>query len=224
MLTINRAPVSGLFGSWDARPPQVLAHRQPNLLSTDLDHRARVSRREVALLVEDAVVGEVHLAVDRKHSPTAEHRRRVIDLPRLLREPDDGDDPLDISRKLAQRVRRVLQKVLAQQQILGRVAGERELGEQHELRALRLRGGYARTNAPRITGDVADSRVQLAERQAHYGLAAALPVATARGAARFVVLAREGRRLAFGGLAARESRRIARSSSCAIVSRSGSAS
>ena len=67
----------GLLRGWSARLPQVLAHRQPDGLPTHIDHRARVSRREVALLVEDAVVGKVDLAVDRAHSATVEHRRAL---------------------------------------------------------------------------------------------------------------------------------------------------
>ncbi len=72
MLRISRAPAVGLLGGGGPGPPQVLAHRQPDGLPAHLDHRARVPRREVALLVEDAVVGQVHLAVDRAHrSPSA---------------------------------------------------------------------------------------------------------------------------------------------------------
>ncbi len=46
-----------------------------------------------------------------------------------------------------------------------------------------LRGGDARTDALRVAGDVADGGVHLAERQAHYCLAVALPAARVRLAA-----------------------------------------
>ena len=59
------------------------------------------------------------------------------------------------------------EEVLAQQQILGGVAGEGELGKQHEVRALRPRLLNTRADAPRVARDVANGGVHLAERQAH---------------------------------------------------------
>ena len=133
-----------LFCRRSARPPQVLADRQPDGLPPDVDHRARVSGHEVALLVEDAVVGEMHLAVDRAHAAVGEHRggvvharglrgaeellallfirprfglrtRRALCRAHPLGVPDHGDDPLHAGRQLLQRSGGVLQEVLAQQ-------------------------------------------------------------------------------------------------------------
>ncbi len=51
--------------------PDVLADGQPDAVPADVDHRAAASGLEVALLVEDAVVGQVDLAVDRVDRPSA---------------------------------------------------------------------------------------------------------------------------------------------------------
>ena len=59
------------------------------------------------------------------------------------------------------------EEVLAQQQILGRVAGERELGKQHQVGALRQRRLAPGADALGVGGDVADRGVHLTEGQAH---------------------------------------------------------
>ena len=47
---------------------------------------------EVALLVEDAVVGQADLAVDRLQLAVGEHGGRVVDVVGALGEADDRDD------------------------------------------------------------------------------------------------------------------------------------
>ena len=76
---------------------------RPTALLADLDHRAAVARLEVALLVEDAVVGQEDLAVDRVHDAVGEHGGGVVDVLRALGKADDGDDPLGLGGELAQR-------------------------------------------------------------------------------------------------------------------------
>ena len=91
---------------------------------------------EVAQLVEDAVVGQVDLAVARLHLAVGEDRRGVVDVLGALGVADDRDDaasPAAASR--SQRRARVGEEVLLEQEVLGRIAGQRELGEADELRA-----------------------------------------------------------------------------------------
>ncbi len=71
--------------------PDVLAHGQPDALGADVDHGAGGSGLEVALLVEDAVVGQVDLAVDRVDGPVGEYGGGVVDVLGTLGEADDGD-------------------------------------------------------------------------------------------------------------------------------------
>ena len=71
-----------------------------------------------------------------------------------------GGDPLD-------RRARVGEEVLLEQQVLGRVAGDAELGEERELRAGLARARELLAHLGLVAGDVADGGVDLGERDAH---------------------------------------------------------
>ena len=158
----------GLGGGGRAGHPEVLAHRQTDALGADVDHRRLIARREVALFVEHAVVGQVDLAVGRPDSPVGEDRRRVVQPPgRRLGKADECGDTSHLLRQLIERSAHVAQEALAQQQVLGGIAGECELAEQDQLGAGVARGEHAVAYALRVARDVADRGVHLAERQAH---------------------------------------------------------
>ena len=80
----RRAGERLLAGRW-SRLPDVLAHGQPIRLPVELDDRAAGAGLEVALLVEDAVVGQVDLAVDRVDLAARPARRRSCRRPRPAR-------------------------------------------------------------------------------------------------------------------------------------------
>ena len=73
--------------------PDVLADREADGHAVQLEAGRRIARLEVALLVEHPVVGQVHLAVDRRHLAVGEHGGGVVDVVGALREPDQRDDP-----------------------------------------------------------------------------------------------------------------------------------
>ena len=133
----------------------------------DVDDRTGRARLEVALLVEHAVVGQVDLAVDRVDRPVGEDGGGVVDVLGALGEADDGDEPVRLAGQLAQRGGGVGEEVLLEQQVLGRVAGEGELGEQHQLGARVAGRAHSRADALGVAGDVADGGVHLAEGEAH---------------------------------------------------------
>ena len=60
-----------------ARLPDVLADGQRDVDAADPDHLQRVARHEVAVLVEDAVVGQVVLEVRGHHPAAVQDRQRV---------------------------------------------------------------------------------------------------------------------------------------------------
>ena len=124
---------------------------------------------EVALLVEHAVVRQHRLAVDRVHGAVGEHGERVVDVLGALGEADQRDDPLGRGRDVGERLLGGLQEVLLEQQVLGRVAGERELGEQHQLGAGVARAGDVLAHQARVALEVADARVDLRERERQRG-------------------------------------------------------
>ena len=91
-------------------------------------------RREVALLVEHRVVRQQLLAVDAVHPPVRAHRGRVVAAsPAGSREPDDRGAPAGARRDLLERLAGAGDERRAQQQILGRIAGDRQLGEHDEV-------------------------------------------------------------------------------------------
>jgi hypothetical protein len=131
--------------------------------------RGAAALLEVALLVEDAVVRQVHLAVHRLHRAVGEHRRGVVDVEVALGEAHDGDDALRVLGQAVERRARVAQEVLLEEQVLGRIADERALGEEHELRTRLARRADLRGDALGVAGDVAHHRVHLGHGDAQHG-------------------------------------------------------
>ncbi len=180
----QRGAGEGLLGGGRAGLPDVLAHRQPEAVLAEGEHGPRRSGPEVAVLVEHPVVGEMDLAVDRVNGSVGEHGRGVVDMLGPLGEPDDRDDAVRLGGQLAQRRARIGEEVLAQQQILGRIAGERELGEQHQISfGVACRVACRRACARRCRAMSPDRGVHLTERQAHvmpFARPAWTPVASGR--------------------------------------------
>ena len=156
-------------GARRTRLPDVLADRDPDAMLAELDQRTGAAGLEVALLVEDAVVGQQDLAVDARHAPVGEHRRGVVDVGGALRKADDRDEPRVCSGEAVDRRARVAQEVLLVEQVLGRVAGDRQLAEQRQVRLLIARAAERRLDRGLVGGDVAHRGIQLAERQAQRG-------------------------------------------------------
>ena len=168
-MTISAAPASASSESGEPGHPQVLAHREADPRLAEVEHRAPVAGLEVALLVGHAVVPQPRLAVDRADLAAGDHRDRVEDVLRALREADHGDDPVHVAGDRLERLARVAQEVLLEQQVLGRVAGDGQLGREHELGAAVARG-LDRAGDPRgVALHVADDAVELGEREAERG-------------------------------------------------------
>ncbi len=121
---------------------------------------------EVALLVEDAVVRQPVLAVERLHLAVGHDRERVVDVLDALGRADERDDALGLARDVERRLARRLEEVLLEQQVLRRVAGDRELGEEHELGALVAGARDPLADLARVALEVADAGVDLGERDA----------------------------------------------------------
>ena len=145
MLTISFAPAARLLGGGRARAPRCPRRPSPRCGARRPRSPRPPSRPEVALLVEHAVVGQMHLAVDRAHARRRARPRRCRRRSRALGEADDRDQPLAPAAPARRAPRARPRGSAPQQQILGRIAGERELGEQHEL----ARPRRARRASPR---------------------------------------------------------------------------
>ena len=202
MFTMSRAPASA--SSLSGGPGCQMSSQigQADLHAVDLDERRPGALLEVADLVEDAVVGQVDLAVDGLHRAVGQDRRAVEDVVGALGEADDGDDVVHLGGDPVQRRAHVAQDVLLEQEVLGRVAAQRQLGEEHELRAGLARLAQPRAHERLVAGDVADDRVHLDQGEAH-------PVGGGGGVPRGAGLARVGTAAPGPGTACRARRRAA---------------
>ena len=154
--------------------PDVLADRQPDLGPADIDRHRLIAGSEVALLVEDGVVRQPALAIDVAHAAVGEHRQRVVGLPVTvlaggrLGEADQGDDPGHAPRQLLEhRAIPGLDEVALEVEVLGRVAGDAELGEDDEVGAALACPADPIGDLGRVAVDVPDGGVDLGERDAH---------------------------------------------------------
>ena len=160
---------------WRARHPDVLTDRQANRRPADLDRRRLDPGDEVALLVEDRVVGQPALTVDGAHRTLAEHRERVVGLAGIptagdrLGEADQGDDLADVAGELLDRPAVRLDEVALQVEVLGGVARQAELGEDHQLGSLGAGAADPLGDLRCVAVEVADGRVDLGQGYAHAG-------------------------------------------------------
>src|SRR5215213_4072797 len=86
--------------------------------------------------------------------------------PGPLGEAHDGDDPRRLGGDAVHGLARVGEKVLLEQEVLRRVAGDGELGEQDELGACGPGTAQVVEHAPLVAGDVPDHGVHLGQRDA----------------------------------------------------------
>ena len=113
--------------------PDVLADRRPDEHVAEAQQEEVVARREVAVFVEDAVVRQVALAVDAAHLAVREHEAGVEEVGVEVRRADERGDAVRRLRDLVDRAPRGADEPGAEQQVLGRVAGDDELGEEDEV-------------------------------------------------------------------------------------------
>ena len=121
---------------------------------------------EVAVLIKDAVVGQVDLVVDAHELAVAGEGGGVVDLVALAvhKADDDGDAPGG-GDDLIEGGEVVADEGGLEEQVLGRVAGEHELGEGDEV-GLPLAGLLdAAQDDAGVAGDVADGGVHLRQGQ-----------------------------------------------------------
>ena len=140
---------------------------RPMVVPPTRDHGRGIADLEVALLVEHAVVRQEDLAVDRPHLSVGQHGERVVDVLRVLREPDQRDHPLDVARDAIERAAAGLQEVRFQQQVLRRITVDRQLGEDDDLRAGLGRLAEVVADLGGVPIDVAHRDVDLGEGEAH---------------------------------------------------------
>ena len=160
----------GLVEDGPRRVPRVLADAHPH---PNPAHRPQAGGLpavgEVALFVEHGVVGQVALVVHPAHLAVGAHRGCVPQVSVHVDEPHHRHAPPGVGRHLLQRSAVVGDEAGLEQQVLRRVAGDGQLGEHRQVAPGRL-GLVERLGDPRhVVGQVADTGVDLAARDAQAG-------------------------------------------------------
>ena len=154
--------------------PDVLADRGPDEDVPELEQQQLAAGREVAVLVEDAVVRQEVLAVDPLDSPFRADEGGIREIALERRAADERDDAGTGAGDLVDRLPRGADEPGSQEQVLGRVAGDRELREDDEvgLGSLRL---LDRGHDPlHVPVEVAHDDVQLRKHDPHGRILAVL--------------------------------------------------
>ena len=134
-MTIRLAPASA---STDAGGPGYQMSSQivsPTRTPPISINAGRVAGLEVAALVEDAVVGQQDLAVGGADRPSASTAAELYVAASRSGKPTTATMPVDLGGDLLEGAAGGVEEVRLQPQVLGRVAGDHLLGEDHQLRA-----------------------------------------------------------------------------------------
>ncbi len=152
--------------------PEVLADRDAEPLAAERHESRARARLEVAPLVEHVVRRQEALPAERRQPAAREERGDVVvRLPGLLLVRDERADEerrlLHPSRQVLQDARRSLLERGAVEEVLRRIAADRELGDEEEVGLLLLRARERVEDLRAVPREVAERRVELREREAH---------------------------------------------------------
>ena len=164
MFIISSAPAA----AWPAIGPVglhgVFADGQPDPHPADTEQPGRTgSRGEVPLLVEYRIIGQQLLVVFPPDLTLGTEGGGVVKVQPLVHEADDRGALVGSGRHLGQGGQVVRDETGLEQQVLGRVAGYRQLGKHGEVRLRFLGHRNALDNALHIARQVADNRIDLAQ-------------------------------------------------------------
>jgi len=155
------------IGSGRPRLPDVLADGRADegLPAAEQDELA--PGLEVAVLVEHSVVGQELLVVHRLDLPVGAHGTGVEEVAVEVGGPDERSDALRLGRHRVERLGGRSEETGPQEQVLGRIARRRELGEEDEIRPCLARLLQTRDDSFAVSVEVADDGVHLCERKPH---------------------------------------------------------
>ena len=155
---------AGHAGEGLARIPDVLADADAEGEVAGAVDGYAAPGREVALLVEDAVVGEAALVAGVDLAAAGEDGGGVVGVAVApVDEPHHSDDAGGRGGEGSGGAARLLAEGAAQEQVLGGIAGDGELGEGDDGAASLTGGGDGGADAVAVAVDVADGGVELRE-------------------------------------------------------------
>ena len=147
--------------------PHVLADRDADERAAQLQQDEVAARSEVAVLVEDAVVRQEALAVDRLDGAVRADGARVVEVVAEVGEAHERHDVACVRGDLLERARRGGDESGPQEQILRRVAGHGQLGEEDEIRVSSASLVEAGEDQLAVPVEIADDGVDLCKREPH---------------------------------------------------------
>ena len=150
-----------------SRLPHVLADRDADDRVAVREHEQLVAGREVAHLVEDAVVRQEALLHERLDLAVRADGAGVVEIAVEIRRADERGHAARRGGDLGERLLGRAHEPRPQQQVLGRIAGHRQLGEHDEVGARALRLLEPLEDQRAVAVEVADGGVRLDECEAH---------------------------------------------------------
>ena len=152
----------GLCEHRSARAPRVLADRDGDAHAADDEQRA-VDRRglEVALLVEHGIVRQQVFPVHPEDAAVRGDRRGVVQVAVGFGKADDRGHPSGARRELLERLLGLGHEGRPEEEILGRVAGDRQLGKGNEVAIEGVGTLVGIQQARRVALEVPDDEVEL---------------------------------------------------------------
>ena len=164
MLIITSAPWLACKAIGPEGNQQSSQTEMPDPHTRDLEDRAQMAGLEVALLVEHAVVRQEHLAIHGLQLAVVQEGRRVEDVTLFVDEADDGRDTACRPGDHVQLGEVVPHKCRFQDEVFGRVSGDRELREAHDVGAQVTSAADPVDDQPGVAVQVAHDRVDLRQR------------------------------------------------------------
>jgi hypothetical protein len=158
---------AGLADAFDRLgTPDVLADGHAQADAAEIDRPGHRSRREHPLLVEHAVVRQIDLEAQAGDTAAVEQRHGIVEL--AVFDPGGADQHRGpaIRRVGGERLDRAAARLLERRlenEVLGRIAADEQLGEHDEISAVARRLGAGAARLVRIARDVADDRVELGD-------------------------------------------------------------
>ena len=141
---------------------------KPETEAAEADRTGQRPDLEDAEFVEDAVVGELDLVAERLHLAVVEKRHGIVDLAVLRPRRADDDARSAVGRILGEGLDRRAAGVLEgrlEHEVLGRVAGDEQLGEDKQVGAVGRGLGPRGPRLLQVALDVADDRVRAGRRR-----------------------------------------------------------
>ena len=167
MLATTCAPARARSVAGGPGLPDVLADRGPDQALADAEQDQIAAGLEVPILVEDSVVRQEALVVEGLDLSVRTHRAGVVEVALEVRRADEAGDSLGLGCDQREAALGRAEKAGTEQEILGRVAGDGQLGEEHEVGARGPRLLEPGHDLLPVPVEVADDRVDLGEREPH---------------------------------------------------------